>query len=925
MLPHLRTRSEHSHREAYGPVEEVAERLAAIGCEQAGLVDSKGTWGHVAWQKALLAHDIQPLFGTEFKMPDGEGRKPSCWVLSEDLRAFYRLSSTNPTTPEELAQATGVVRFAGAALTDPECFDYIDVNPRSIRRTMAAIELHKRTKKPLVITDDNDYPAPEDKLRFLAWNDSKKMTPQHILSDSEMIAALKPLLGDELFDQAWRNTFEVGERLAGQRLNVAPMIDVAGDLAALVEQGRQYRLQQGHIEAWTDEYQQRLEREMDMIKRKNYESYFLVVADLVVWSKERMLVGPARGSSAGSLVCYLLRITEVDPLIHGLIFERFIDVNRDDLPDIDIDFNDQKREQVFEYLGNTYGQDNVARIGSINRLKPRSVMAHAGKKLGIPHGATFSVLNVLIEYSSGDSRYGKGLEDTLNNTRPGREFMERFPEAELMGELENHASHTGVHAAGIIVSNVPVIEHCTVRDGVAHLDKKDAEALNLLKIDALGLRTLGVIEDTGCVTPEELYALRFNDERVFDIFNQGKFSGVFQFEGGAQRRVSTQIPINEFTKIDHVTALARPGPLGGGAANTYIARNMGREEVAYRHPSMEAYLSDTLGVVLYQEQVMRIVREIGQFSWEETSVIRKAMSGRKGKEFFDRRGEMFAEGAAEQGIPQEEAYTIWEEICSFGAWGMNRSHTVSYAMISYWCAYMKYHYPLEYAAACLRHAKDDEQTIEILRELNKEGVDFLPFDPHLSRINWAAIDGKLVGGFMNLIGIGPVKAQFYVQKRDKDGLTDEDLKKIAKHKPKHEDLTPGRTLWGHIYDDPAAHNIHGPVQHIADLEDFEVGVIICKLVRQERRDENETVRLAKRGYAKSGQTLFLDCFMVDDSTSKPVVVRIKTGLWPTIGEKMADRAVPDKDWFLVRGKWLKQFSMMTVNKIKCLTNPRMFE
>lgn len=733
-------------------------------------------------------------------------------------------------------------------------------------------------------------------------------------------------LDDETYNRAYNNTMAIGERLQGVTLAKAPIISVAGDLPALVETGRVRRMEAGQIAEWDETYQARLVRELDMIKEKEYESYFLVVADLVMWAKERMLVGPARGSSAGSLVCYLLGITEVDPLVHDLIFERFIDINRNDLPDIDIDFNDKKREQVFTYLQEKYGVPNVARIGSVNRLKPRSVMAHGGKKLGIPHGSTFAVLNVLIEYSSGDSRYGKGLEDTLANTQPGKEFTTKFPEGRLISDLENHASHTGVHAAGIIVSNEPVTDFCTVQDGTAHIDKKDAEYLNLLKIDALGLRTLGVIEDAGCVTPEELYALKFDDPEVLKVFDEHKYSGLFQFEGGAQRRVSAQVPMVDFKKIDHVTALARPGPLGGGAANTYINRNAGREEISYRHPSMEMYLGDTMGVVLYQEQVMRIVREIGDFSWEETSTIRKAMSGRKGKEFFDRRGEMFVEGAAKLDIPADEAREIWDEICSFGAWGMNKSHTTSYAMISYWCAYMKHHHPLEYAAACLRSAKDDEQTVEILRELVKEGVKWKAFDPDLSEANWVAREGMLLGGYTGLIGIGPVKAAKYVAKRADGGLTDKDYEQLAKHKVKHADLWPAHTLYGEYYTDPDKHNIAGGLREFANLEDFDNAVVLCRLVRRERRDENEVVRVARRnGRRVPGQSLFLDMFVVDDSVSKPVVARIKSHMWHSHGERLADAAVDGQDWFLVRGKWLKQFSMLIVKKIKCLTNERMFQ
>lgn len=919
MLPQLRVRTEYSFRSCYGPVERVASRLADVGCRTAGIVDTHGTWGHVPFEKALLDYGIQPLFGAEFTMPKADGTKPRCWTLAQDLGQFYRLSSANPQTPAEMAEAKGVIRFAGAALDDPECFDYIDINPRSRTRTRQAVDLAKRTGKPLVLTSDNDYPALEDRERFLAWDDSKKMTPQHIMSDDEFRWAFS-MLDDDEFKAAWRNTMELEERLTAPSLKAAPMIQYEGDLRALVDEGKAMRVRKGQIAEWTDEYQQRLEREMAMIEHKDYGSYFLVVADLVKWAKEEMLVGPARGSSAGSLVCFLLEITEVDPLVHGLIFERFIDANRADLPDIDIDFSDRQRHKVADYLAQTYGKDNVAKIGSVNRLKPRSVVAHVGKKLGIPQGATFPVLNVLIEYSSGDSRFGKGLEDTLETTQPGQDFKRRYPEGELMAEIEEHASHTGVHAAGIIVANVPVTEYCTVRDGIAQIDKKDAEYLNLLKIDALGLRTLGVIEDAGCVEADDLYRMSFDDPEVLKIFDEHKFSGVFQFEGAAQRRVSIQVPVDDFKKIDHVTALARPGPLGGGAADHYIFRNAGREEITYRHPSMEEYLGETMGVVLYQEQVMRIVRELGDFSWEETSVIRKAMSGRKGKEFFDQRGEAFVAGAAKKGIDAETAQAIWEEICNFGAWGMNKSHTTSYAMISYWCAYMKRYHPLEYAAACLRNAKDDEQTIEILRELAAEGVQFEPFDADLSDANWTAKEGRLLGGYSNLVGIGPIKAQYYVQKRDSQGLDQKDRDKLAKHKPRHEDLREAHTLWGHIYDNPAAHNIHGVVSQFGELEDRENAVVIAKLVKKTRRDRNETVLVNKRGYREDGQTLFLDMAVVDDSQSKPVTARINKQRWEDLGEPVADKAVDGQDWFLLRGFWLADFSMFIVKKIKCLTN-----
>jgi hypothetical protein len=239
---------------------------------------------------------------------------------------------------------------------------------------------------------------------------------------------------------------------------------------------------------------------------------------------------------------------------------------------------------------------------------------------------------------------------------------------------------------------------------------------------------------------------------------------------------------------------------------------------------------------------------------------------------------------------------------------------------------MKRYHPLEYAAACLCNAKDDEQVVEILRELSAEGVGFVPFDPELSERNWAAKAGRLVGGFTNLAGIGPAKAEYYVQKRASQGLDAKDLEKLGKCTVKNQDLRPAHTLWGNAYADPSVFNVAGKIKQFSELEDWENSVVICKVVRKERRDENETVRLARRGgVRKEGLALFLDVFVVDDSVSKPVVLRIKPVMWHAIGEKLADRAIDGKDWFLVRGKWLAQFSMITATKVRCLTNPTMFD
>ena len=925
-FPQLRVRTEFSFGKVFGPVATVAATLKGMDCPVAGCVDD-GTWGHVRWAKALAKTDVRPIFGTELGVALGNGRKPTAWALGTELDAFYQFSTDARRPMEDLealfaARQQGIIRFAGDALTDPECFDYVDLNPASPVRQSAAYSLHKRTGRPLVLTSFNAYPAPEHKNAFLACVDRQSVAPQHLLTLPELRRELA-WLSDAEFDAAADNTRQAAARCASA-LDVAPLIKVDGDLTAMSRAGMRERLRLGHIAEWTPEYEARLVRELAMIAQKDYASYFIVVADLIKWAKERMLVGPARGSSAGSLVCYCLRITEVDPLHHDLLFERFIDITRNDLPDIDIDFNDQKREQIFVYLAEKYGPERVCRIGSINTLKPRSVMNRVCKKLGIPDHEKFDVLNVLIEYSSGDSRYGKGLEDTMAQTEPGKRFAQRYPEAKLMVELENHASHSGVHAAGVIVCNDPIANYCTVTaEGIAQIDKPDAEALNLLKIDALGLRTLGVIEDAGVVTADELYALKLDDPKVLDIFNQHRFAGIFQFEGQAQRRVAAEVHVASFEQIDHCTALARPGPLGGGASQHYIARAAGREEITYRHPSMEAYLSKTKGVVLYQEQVMRVCFEMGKFSWAVVSEIRKAMSGRKGKEYFDRRGDEFVAGAATLDIPEHDARVVWSEICTFGAWGMNASHTVSYGIISYWCAWMKCYHPLEYAAACMRNAKDDDQALEVLRDIVREGVEYSPFDIDLSREHWQAVDGKLMGGFQNLKGVGPSKARKAVLDRDAGRMTPAARAKLLELPVAFQELFPLRKNYADLYADPESNGC-APGSRVLTADVFpEAGEVLwlCKVTKKELRDENETVRVGRRnGKLVQGPSLFLDIFAADDS-GIPITLRVDRHSFEPMGRVALENLLVGQDVLLVRGRRVPNFAMIKVTRMKCLTRP----
>ena len=920
VIPQLRVRTEYSFRQTFAPIPRVVEALKEIGCPSAAIVDG-GTWGHAAWAKA--AKDFKPMFGMEHAIERENGKKPLAWCIAESMKQFYNF--TTKTVQKECdiedayREAKGVIRFAGAALTDPDCFDYIDLNVGSKLQNERAIRLHDSTGKPLVVTSDNLYPKLSDKAAFLALSGREKVTPQHLLSLDELRTNLG-CLSSRQFDSAIENAYEIADR-AACKLDFAPLITFAGDLRSLAEEGKAVRVTLGHIPFWTEEYEKRLQRELAMIAKKQYESYFLVVSDLVRWAKTKMLVGPARGSSAGSLVCYLLRITEIDPMVHGLLFERFIDITRNDLPDIDIDFSDTKREMVFDYLAEKYGRDKVARIGSISTLGPRSVIAKVVDRMALPEREKYDVMNVMVEYSSGDARYGHSLEDTMTQTDPGRRFIAAHPEAAIMSVIENHASHTGVHAAGVIVCNDNISDYCTVgADYVAQIDKKYSEQIGLLKIDALGLRTLGIIEDAACTTAEELYALTLDDPEVFKVLNDRKYSGVFQFEGTAMRSVATEVDIKSFREIDHITALARPGPLGGGASNHYINRAAGREEVTYRHPSMKEYLEQTRGVVLYQEQVMRICFEIGQFSWEVVSEIRKAMSASKGKEYFDRRGAEFIAGALSIGVPEEDAATIWAEICTFGAWGMNQSHTVAYSVISYWCAWMKRYHPIEFCAANLRSAKDDDQATDILREMTKEGVRYVPFDIDRSDITWRAVDGELIGGFTNLKGIGPAKATAALIARSSGKMTEAAREKFLAITPKFKELYPLQTTYANIYNDPESMGCREGSK-VLFAEDFPAAggdvLYIARVVEKKRRDTNEVRLIAKRdGKVHTGQTLFADIVCKDD-TGIPIICRIDRFSYEPMGRCALDDLVVGDD-LLIRGKRIPNFPMIKVERLRCL-------
>lgn len=936
MSVQLRVRTEYSFEETFAPISRCVARLKELGERAAGIVDA-GTWGHVKWDKACRAAGIKPLFGTRIAaLPSLESEdRPTMWFLARSgagLQELYRFSSLAQRqaargvarlTYDQLRQMSGeIVKFAGAITDEPllkELGAYADLDPGAPIASRRKV----RMDLPKVLVSDNVYAAAADRHAFeMIARTGAKPTPQHIITSHEVAAQLG-------LTEAQRETaLATAEALAAEctaELPKAKLIRVAGDLEALCRERIAVRFSG---RAWTEEYEARLQRELGLIREKDFESYFLMVADMVRYAKQHMLVGPSRGSAAGSLVCYLTRITEIDPIAAKLIFERFIDVTRKDLPDIDLDFVDTKRHMVIEYLREKYGTPNVAQIGTVSTFQPKSALIAVAKRLGIPPWETNAVKDSIFQRSSGDSRANYALLDTLEQTDPGRKLLAKHPAMRIAADLEAHASHSGIHAAGVLVSNEPVENFCTVMgDGVAQLDKKDAEKLNLLKIDVLGLRTLGVLEDTG--VPVDWYNLPTNDPAAFAVLNAHRFAGIFQFEGPSLQSICSQMTVKNLDDIGHVTALARPGPMASGGATSYLLRRAGKEAVQLPHPAMEPYVRDTFGVVVYQEQVIQIVRELGKLNWEDTTSVRKAMSGRQGVEFFDKFWEPFRKGAEENGIPAEGARAIWVQINTLGSWAFNLAHSYSYAVVSYWTAWMKAHHPLEFAAATLRNTKSEDSTIAMLRELVREGTSYVPFDPDLSEVNWSVKNGKLIGGFTALKGIGESKAKKLVEERAANGgrLSAAALRKLAECQQTYADIFPTAKRFAAYYTHPEEQGLRRGTRlsNISDIAGEGEFVFIGKLVGKDLRDQNEEIRVKRRNGKKlAGQTLFLDLDLQDD-TGK-VLTRIDRYDYERIGKVIWEEAKPGS-WWLVRGQRKLfggrdgGFKMIWVDKIKQLQDP----
>ncbi|WP_370247503.1 DNA polymerase III subunit alpha [Nocardioides sp.] len=547
-------------------------------------------------------------------------------------------------------------------------------------------------------------------------------------------------------------------------------------------------------ERLTQEVKDRVEMELAVISTKGYCGYFLVVADFIQWAKAQGIrVGPGRGSGAGSIAAYALRITDLCPLEHGLFFERFLNPERPSMPDFDIDFDDQRRGEVIAYVTEKYGSERVAQIATFGRLKAKAAIKDAARVLD--HG--FAISDRITKALPADVM-GKGvpLKELFNPDHKrygeGGEFRAlhdsdhdvRTIYQTALG-LEGQIRNWGVHAAGVIMSSEPLIDIVPImarpQDGavITQFDYPMCEALGLVKMDFLGLSNLHIIDDAIANIEANrgekvvLEELPFDDRATYELMGRGDTLGVFQLDGGGMRSLLRSMQPDQFADITAVSALYRPGPMGADSHNKYARRKNGREPIEPIHPALaealEPVLGETYGLIVYQEQVMAIAQVLAGFTLGAADNLRRAM-GKKKKEELDKQYAGFQAGMLERGYPQQAIDTLWEILLPFSDYAFNKSHSAAYGVITYWTAYLKANYPTEYMAALLTSVRDDKDKSAIyLNECRKMKIQVLPPDVNSSAANFTPVGTDIRFGLTAIRNVGANVVDQIVAAREEKG------------------------------------------------------------------------------------------------------------------------------------------------------------
>ena len=524
----------------------------------------------------------------------------------------------------------------------------------------------------------------------------------------------------------------------------------------------------------------RMEFELKVIKQMGYSGYFLIVWDMIQYGRDNDIpVGPGRGSAAGSLVAYTLGITDIDPLRYGLLFERFLNPERVSMPDIDMDFCYERRGEVINYVSRKYGADRVAQIATFGTMAARAAIRDVGRTLNIPYSEVDRVaklvpaeLHITIEKALNDSADLKELYD-------GNQQIRKL--IDMAGLLEGMPRHASTHAAGVVITKEPLTYYLPLykaSDGplTTQYAKDQVEELGLLKMDLLGLRTLTVIADAVKMLEEnrgikvDIAEIPLDDPKSYDLLCRGDTTGVFQLESSGMKSILKELKPGVFEDIVALVALYRPGPLGSGMVNDFILNKHGQKKVTYLHPRLEPILKETYGVILYQEQVMRIASDLAGFTLGEADMLRRAM-GKKKPEIIAGKRAQFVEGAVNNNVDADIAGQIFDLMEFFAGYGFNKSHSAAYALVTYQTAYLKANYPVEFMTALLTSVRDNtDKVVVFIDDCRRNGIEVLPPDVNRSRQSFSVEGDKIRFGLAAIknVGLGAVEA--IITSREKEGV-----------------------------------------------------------------------------------------------------------------------------------------------------------
>ena len=842
---HLHLHTEYSLIDGLIRIDRLADKAVELNMPAMAVTEYGNTFSAVKFYRAMLSAGVKPVIGAELSVLDESGAEAASLVLLcqhiEGFRNLARLISRGyregqrrglPLAREAwLADhSEGLIALSGAEQGDfgravlsraadraeaalekwrawfPDRF-YIELQrtgrPGQDRYINEAVRYAGRFEVPVVATnhacfmEEADFEAHEARVcihQGYTLKDSRRpqnhTRQQYIRTAAEMgalFADLPEALENSLhiaarcniefqLDRHFLPRFAVNE---GETQDQRLIQDAeAGLKKILAEQSASGQVQ-------TAAYPARLKAEIEVITRMGYAGYFLIVADFIRWAKQNGIpVGPGRGSGAGSLVAYALDITELDPIKYDLLFERFLNPERVSLPDFDIDFCMERRDEVIEYVAAKYGREHVSQIITFGRMAAKAVVRDVGRALGFPYGFVDQIAKLIPFDLSMTLARALAEEEALQERYEQEDDVRLL--IDLAKKLEGIARNAGRHAGGVVIAPRPLHEYMPLyceqgsESPVTQFDMGDVEAIGLVKFDFLGLRTLTIIDWALCDInrlrqgqgqPEiDIRQLPLDDAKTYQLIRRMDTAAVFQLESDGIRKLIKRLQPDVFDDLVALVALYRPGPLQSGMVDDFVDRKHGRAPIQYLHARLESVLQPTYGVILYQEQVMQIARTLAGYSLSGADLLRRAM-GKKKPEEMARQREIFMAGAREAGVAERQAALIFGLMEKFAGYGFNKSHSVAYALVAYQTAWLKAHYPAAFMAAVLSADMDNtDKIVLLLEEVRRMRIRLLPPSVNQGRHNFTVTDERTICyGLAAIKGVGTAAIEVITQEREANG------------------------------------------------------------------------------------------------------------------------------------------------------------